>query len=114
MGKKFAQALLLSLAPRVWGGVGSASQVTLPDNNGIESPGGITDSNVVVRQETDGTNISNPITELDGDSFLAVEDSQGFVIESREYSSELSSREISNSKSHPFRTPEASSPFVLG
>ena len=112
MGTKFAQVLLLSLATGVSGGVGSASQFNPPDSNGTQSLSGITDSTVVIYQETDGRDISNPITEPAGASFIALEDSQKFVIESREYSSEFSSGETSNSQSHTFGTSEVSLPHA--
>jgi len=113
MGTKYAQALLLPLAAGVLAGilngVGSASQVILPDGKGIESLSGITDSEFVICRETDGRDSFGPITELDGESFVALEDSQKFLIESRKYSSKISFREISSSKSHSFPKPKASS-----
>lgn len=111
MGMTFAQVLLLSLATGVSGGVGSASQVNPPDSNGAQSLSGITDSTAVIYQETDGRDISNPINESAGASVIALEDSQKFVIESRKYSSELSSGETSNSQSIHLAQLKPHSPY---
>lgn len=114
MGKKFVQLLLLSLVAGLLVGVGSASQVALPDNEGMQSLGETTDFTTLNHPGTDGTDIFDPIPGqgLNDEPFVALEDSQRFVIENREYSNQHSSGERSSSNLHSFRIPEASLCFA--
>ena len=62
----------------------------------MQSLGRITDATVIYQNRR--RDISNPITEPIGESLVALEDGQKFVIENREYSSELSSGDIQQAK----------------